>query len=114
MPMVSPGAMPPATSSSTKPGVASASPLSMARARRAAGSAGAVCAAGGAVVLAAVDAEPDVLEDRRLVRSEAPGQALDADERCDVAKLPHPLGLFIRDEVAIREDLEVAVGVWFE
>ena len=38
-------------------------------------------------------------------------RALDADERRDVAELPHPLRLLGRDEVAVGEDLEVAVGV---
>ena len=38
--------------------------------------------------------------------------AFDTDQRRDVAQLPDPLGDFRRDEVAVGEDLEVAVGVF--
>src|SRR5262249_33536070 len=37
--------------------------------------------------------------------------ALDADERRGVAELPQPFRLLVGDEVAVGEDLEVAVGV---
>ena len=37
--------------------------------------------------------------------------ALDADERRDVAELAHPFGRLVGDELAVGEDLEVAIGM---
>src|SRR5205823_6484757 len=37
--------------------------------------------------------------------------AFDADERRDVAELPHPLGALVGDELAVGEDLKIAIGV---
>ena len=40
--------------------------------------------------------------------------AFDADERCDIAQLPHFSGHFIGDKLAIGENLKVAIGMLSE